>query len=155
VSEDRSTIDTYTIGFTKTNARAFFITLQESNVTRLLDVRLNNVSQLAGFAKRDDLKYFLEVICGIEFLHVEEFAPTKDILDAYKKHKGDWQVYESEFMNLMAKRGIESKVPRELLENACLLCSEATPENCHRRLVVEYLQPFWGPMTMNHLIPSE
>jgi len=72
-----------------------------------------------------------------------------------QKHKGDWQVYESEFMNLMAKRGIESKVPRELLENACLLCSEATPENCHRRLVVEYLQPFWGPMTMNHLIPSE
>lgn len=145
-------VETYTIGFTKKSAETFFTKLRESGVKTLLDVRLNNSSQLAGFAKRDDLRFFLKSLADIEYIHVPELAPTKDILDAYKKHKGDWSVYEEEFLDLMAKRSIEKQFSPELFEASCLLCSEHQPDHCHRRLVVEYLQKEWGDLTASHLV---
>lgn len=142
---------TFTIGFTKKSAEEFFTHLAEAGVQRLLDVRLKNSSQLAGFAKREDLAYFLKAIAGIEYLHVPEFAPTDDMLSTYKKHGGSWQVYEQEFLALMAQRGIESQFTPDFLDGGCLLCSEPTAEQCHRRLVVEYLSGHWGGIDVTHL----
>jgi len=129
----------YTIGFTQKNAEAFFGFLKSENIATLIDVRLNNISQLAGFAKKDDLKYFLRELCGANYIHIPDLAPTKDILNAYKKGNISWTVYEDKFLNLMSKRHIERIIKPELLNNGCLLCSEHEPHFCHRRLVVEYL----------------
>jgi uncharacterized protein (DUF488 family) len=129
----------YTIGFTKKNAQTFFNFIQTSKVERLIDVRLNNVSQLAGFAKRDDLKFFLKELCNAEYLHAPDLAPTKDLLDSYKKGSMTWDNYEYEFFNLMSKRHIEKDFTGSELANNCLLCSEHEPHFCHRRIVVEYL----------------
>lgn len=140
----------FTIGFTKKSAEVFFTRLNESGAKRLVDVRLKNASQLAGFAKKDDLCYFARAICGIEYVHVPDLAPTEEILDAFKKQKGDWGVYEGQFLDLMKARHIED-TPRELLEGGCLLCSEETPEHCHRRLVAEYLKERWGDVEIEHI----
>ena len=129
----------YTIGFTQKNAETFFNFLKKSNVKTLVDVRLNNVSQLAGFAKRDDLKFFLKELCGADYVYSPELAPTKDILNAYKKGDMPWDVYEDKFLNLMGQRNIEKTIKSTLLDHGCLLCSEHEPHFCHRRLVVEYL----------------
>ncbi|BCM24346.1 DUF488 domain-containing protein [Methyloradius palustris] len=134
----------FTIGFTQTTAQQFFGNISKNHVSKIIDVRLNNISQLAGFAKRDDLKYFLKEICNAEYLHLPELAPTKDILDAYKKSKGSWEIYEDKFMNLMERRNIENNLSPTVFNNACLLCSEKTAHYCHRRLVVEYLNSKWG-----------
>lgn len=141
----------FTIGFTKKSAEQFFTRLKNSGTERLVDVRLNNVSQLAGFAKKDDLRYFLEAICGIDYLHLPLLAPTQQMLDSYKKKRGDWQLYENQFLELMRERQIEREVSREVLRNACLLCSEDTPEHCHRRLVAEYLRDKWSDVEIVHL----
>ena len=141
----------YTIGFTKTTAESFFSRLSKAGVKKVVDVRLNNVSQLAGFAKRNDLKYFLRAISGIGYEHRPELAPTQDILDAYKKHRGDWATYEECFLELMQKRRIEETVPRSAVDEACLLCSEDKPHYCHRRLVAEYLKRKWGDLDIFHL----
>jgi uncharacterized protein (DUF488 family) len=115
-------------------------------------VRLNNVSQLAGFSKRDDLAFFLQEICGAEYVHEPLLAPTQDMLDAYKKAKGNWDDYERIFLALMADRKIEERLDRALFAvPAVLLCSEPTPEHCHRRLVMEYLQKRWGDLQVRHL----
>lgn len=140
----------FTIGFTRKSAESFFNKLQLAGVKLLVDVRLNNVSQLAGFAKRDDLRYFAKAICHIEYTHLPELAPTKNILDAYKKHK-DWGLYERQFLDLISERKIEEKLQRELLDSACLLCSEDRPNHCHRRLVAEYLKEKWGNLEIQHL----
>lgn len=132
-------MNVFTIGFTKKNAESFFGFLRTNNVRRLLDVRLNNVSQLAGFAKRDDLSFFLKELCDAEYEHVPELAPTKDILNAYKKGDMTWAVYEERFLNLMAQRNIERIMRSELAVDDCLLCSEHEPHQCHRRLVVDYI----------------
>ena len=145
-------MNTYTIGFTKKNAEVFFKFLNENDVKRLIDVRLNNVSQLAGFAKRDDLRFFLAEICGAEYLHLPDLAPTKDILDAYKKKGMSWERYEDQFLNLMARRNIERTIDKSILDQGCLLCSEHEPHHCHRRLVVEYLNDSWGSiLQVKHL----
>ena len=141
----------FTIGFTKKNAQRFFELLEQSGTTRVVDVRLNNVSQLAGFAKKQDLEFFLREICGIDYVHLPELAPTKDILDAYKKAKGDWAEYEKRFLDLMHKRQIESRIPKEVVAEGCLLCSEDKPHHCHRRLVAEYLKEHWGDVDISHL----
>ena len=140
----------FTIGFTKTTAENFFSRLKSSGARKIVDVRLNNVSQLAGFAKRDDLKYFAKTICGIDYQHLPSLAPTQDILDEYKKRRGSWVDYESKFLGLMAKRQIE-KIDREQLDGGCLLCSEDKPHHCHRRLVAEYLKKKWGDVEIQHL----
>ncbi len=142
----------FTIGFTKKSAEQFFTKLKDAGVKRLVDVRLNNVSQLAGFTKKDDLRYFLQAICGIEYVHRLDLAPTKELLDAYKKQKRDWSTYEHGFMALMAERRIEETLPKELLDNACLLCSEEQPTHCHRRLVLEYLCGYWNDLEIVHIV---
>lgn len=136
-------LNVYTIGFTKKTANFFFDSIIRSGVDRLIDVRLNNNSQLAGFAKKNDLKYFLTELCNVDYIHLPDLAPTKDILDAFKKYKGSWDVYEKEFLELMDKRSIEHSVDKEKINNSCLLCSEDQPHHCHRRLVVEYLNNRW------------
>ena len=140
----------FTIGFTKTSAEGFFARLSRAHVKKLVDVRLNNVSQLAGFAKKDDLRYFAKAICGIEYRHVPQLAPTQDILDEYKKSKGAWSDYARKFLDLMAKRKIE-ELDRSMLDGGCLLCSEDKPHHCHRRLVAEYLKEKWGDVEIEHL----
>lgn len=129
----------FTIGFTKKNAEHFFNFLRVSEVKTLVDVRLNNVSQLSGFAKRDDLKFFLNELCGIEYVHSPELAPTKELLSAYKKGSMTWEKYEDKFLNLMAQRSIERTITPSLLDHGCLLCSEHEPHLCHRKLVIQYL----------------
>jgi uncharacterized protein (DUF488 family) len=141
----------YTIGFTKKSAERFFGLLRKAGVTTLVDVRLNNISQLAGFAKRDDLKYFLSEICGVAYTHRLDLAPTQPMLDDYKKHGGNWTAYEDRFLELMKHRRIENTVPQELLDNAVLLCSEDKAHHCHRRLVAEYLVQRWDDVTIEHL----
>jgi uncharacterized protein (DUF488 family) len=141
-----------TIGFTKKSAEEFFTRLHIAGVKRLVDVRLNNVSQLAGFAKKNDLCYFCKTISNIEYVHLSKLAPTQDILDSFKKFKGDWKVYESQFLSLMNSRRIEETTPRELLDDGCLLCSEELPDHCHRRLVAEYLKEKWGDVTIQHIL---
>lgn len=141
----------FTIGFTKSSAESFFGRLTKAGAKKLVDVRLNNVSQLAGFAKRDDLRYFLDAICGIEYSHRVELAPTAEMLDSYKKLKSQWDEYEKRFIDLIASRRIEESVPREALADSCLLCSEDKAHHCHRRLVAEYLQSRWGDVEIVHL----
>ena len=129
----------YTIGFTKKSASQFFETLRAAGIARVVDVRLNNVSQLAGFAKKQDLAYFLDKICAIQYRHVPLLAPTQQMLDSYKKHRGEWGEYERKFLQLMKDRRIETAWAQELRDTDCLLCSEEKPDHCHRRLVAEYL----------------
>jgi uncharacterized protein (DUF488 family) len=142
----------FTIGFTKKNAEAFFSKLKNADVRRLIDTRLNNQSQLAGFTKKDDLRYFLQEIAGIDYIHLPKLAPTQDMLDAYKKQKWAWETYEQAFQNLIASRKIEEEFKPELFDGACLLCSEHQPVHCHRRLVAEYLRDKWGGIEIEHLV---
>lgn len=142
----------YTIGFTQKKADQFFGFLRANDVKTLIDVRLNNVSQLSGFAKRDDLKFFLKELCNIKYEHAPELAPTKDILNAYKKKEISWDIYEDKFLNLMARRNIEKSIIPELIDSGCLLCSEHKPHFCHRRLVIEYLNEHSNlNLTVKHL----
>lgn len=129
----------YTIGFTQKKAQAFFELIKKNEVKKVIDVRLNNVSQLAGFAKRDDLIYFLKEICGCDYEHVTDLAPVDEILKPYKKGEISWEKYEDKFMTLMAKRNIEKHFSLNDFNGNCLLCSEHLPHQCHRRLVLEYL----------------
>jgi uncharacterized protein (DUF488 family) len=142
----------FTIGFTKKSARDFFGKLENPGIKRLVDVRLNNVSQLAGFAKRDDLRFFLEAIRNIEYVHLPLLAPTQEMLDTYRKAKGSWDNYEKQFLELMAQRKIETELQKHLIDGGCLLCSEETPEHCHRRLVAEYLSKQWGDVEIQHIV---
>ena len=137
-------MEIYTIGFTQTTARHFFGRLNQVGIRRLIDVRLSNVSQLAGFAKRDDLAFFVEALCQAEYIHEPELAPTQELLDAFKKRKGSWEEYEPAFLNLMKQRRIEAEFIPSFFEGpSVLLCSEAVADNCHRRLVIEYLARAW------------
>lgn len=141
----------FTIGFTKKSAEKFFELLRRPEIRRLVDVRLNNVSQLAGFAKKNDLQYFLKTILGIEYEHIPSLAPTKSMLDEYKKGAGQWPEYERQFVALMQQRCIERTVRKDTMAGGCLLCSEDKPTRCHRRLVAEYLQQAWGDVDIVHL----
>lgn len=141
----------FTIGFTKKSAEEFFTRLQEARVKRVVDVRLNNTSQLAGFAKARDLPYLLRATSGIDYIHAPEFAPTQEMLDAYKKQKGSWDEYEPAFIALMLERDIRNGAGKTLRESDCLLCSEDTPDQCHRRLIVEHLQQHDADIEVVHL----
>lgn len=146
-------MEIFTIGFTKTPAAEFFGKLKKAGIRRLLDVRLNNTSQLAAYANRDDLKYFVRAICDATFEHEPLLAPTEDMLDAFKKRKGRWQVYDAHFMALMAERQIDVKLERDWFEATltALLCREHTAEHCHRRLIITYLQEKWLSVRAVHL----
>lgn len=141
-----------TIGFTQTSAEHFFDRLKSAGVRRLLDVRLNNTSQLAGFAKARDLEYFLRALLGATYEHDPRLAPNQELLDRFKKNKGSWAAYEHDFVELLRTRRIERALDRaSFLTRTALLCSEATAEQCHRRLVVEYLNACWGDVQAVHL----
>ncbi len=145
-------IEVNTIGFTKTTAENFFRRIKSSGVKTVIDVRLNNTSQLAAFAKAKDLQFFLREICNVGYLHKPMLAPTQDILTEYKKNKGDWGIYREKFLTLMQSRKIEQNLNQEFLNQSCLLCSEDKPHNCHRTLVCEYLNLKWGDnLTVKHL----
>ena len=146
-----SNVKVFTIGFTKKTAEEFFANLIGAGVKRVIDIRLNNVSQLAGFAKRDDLRYFLRTIGGIDYYHRPDLAPTQQILDDFKKSKGNWSVYERDFLTLLSAREVEREITPELLNESCLLCSEEKPLQCHRRLVAEYVSSKWGNVEIIHL----
>ena len=142
----------WTVGFTKKTAETFFTKLKRSGAKRVIDVRLHNVSQLAGFSKRSDLPFFLREICGMDYVHLPELAPTKEILDAYKKDKSDWVGFERRFLALMRSRKIEESLDPSLIADGCLLCSEDKPHHCHRRFVAEYLKSHWGDVEITHIV---
>jgi len=145
-------MEIYTIGFAKKSAEEFFGALKRNGIKRLIDIRLNNTSQLAGFTKKDDLRYFLKKLCDAEYIHEPLLAPTNGILNSYKKKKITWEDYEKQFLELMAKRKIEEKVDRNLFDApAVLLCSEAKADCCHRRLVLDYLKTKWENIKVLHL----
>ena len=144
-------IEIFTIGFAKKSAYEFFKKLMDAGVKRIIDVRLNNVSQLAGFTKKQDIEYFLKEIAHIEYTHKPEFAPTKNILDAYKKKEINWNEYERRFRELITGHEIENLVTPAQIDKACFLCTEANPEKCHRRLLAEYFQKRWGNVLIHHL----
>jgi len=142
----------YTIGFTNKPASKFFKLLGDNGVTKIVDTRINNVSQLAGFAKGADLAFFAEAIGGMGYEHNIDLAPTKDMLSEYRDKKMDWETYETEYLNLLDRRNIAQKIAVESLHRHCLLCSEHTPEKCHRRLLAEYLQAARKDVEIIHLI---
>ncbi len=144
-------INLFTIGFAKKSAKEFFDKLKQAGVEKVIDVRLNNVSQLAGFTKKIDLEYFLSEITKIEYVHKPGLAPTKAILDAYRKKQISWTEYEEQFCKLMTDRNIESFLEPEQFDKACLLCSESKPVKCHRRLIAEYLKTHWSNIVIQHL----
>ena len=145
-------MEIYSIGFTKKSAGEFFGALKTAGIERLLDVRLNNTSQLAGFAKQSDLKYFLEQICGAAYEREPLLAPTQEILDAFKKQKGSWESYTEAYLALIRLRRVESAISQERFKRrTVLLCSEASAEHCHRRLALEYLQQHWSGVRIIHL----
>lgn len=145
-------MEIYSIGFTQSTAERFFGRLSAAGIMHLLDVRLNNVSQLAGFAKRDDLAFFLGKLCGAAYTHEPLLAPSQEMLDTYKKQKGTWADYERDFLALMARRHIETELDRTIFEQpTALLCSEPIADHCHCRLVLEYLQEKWGDINIVHL----
>jgi uncharacterized protein (DUF488 family) len=145
-------VEIYTIGFTQTTAEHFFGRLRSAGVKRLLDVRLNNSSQLAGFAKARDLPYFLRELVGAEYEHDVRLAPTQELLDGYKTGSCDWADYQQAFLRLMATRRIERALsPAQFDTPTALLCSEATADRCHRRLVCEYLGEHWPGVQAIHL----
>lgn len=141
----------FTIGFTKTSAEHFFTRLDGASVRSLVDVRLHNVSQLAGFAKRDDLEFFTKKLLHVPYVHRPELAPTEEMLAAHRKARGAWDEYAKRFLDLMASRRIEDSLSPSDLDGACLLCSEDGAHRCHRRLVAEYLTDKWGDVELVHL----
>ena len=141
----------YTIGFTKKSASDFFELLRGSGAKRLVDVRLSNLSQLAGFTKKGDLEYLVREICRMRYVHLRELAPTKELLRAYRNGHCDWATYERRFRALMDQRRVGKMPIKRTVSNGCLLCSEDRPDRCHRRLVAEYLQRHWGDVEIVHL----
>lgn len=145
-------MEVYTVGFAKRSAHDFFEALRAARIRRLLDVRLNNSSQLSGFTKRADLPYFLKELCDAEYTHVPMLAPTQELLDDYKKRRAPWREYEARFIALLEERNVAHKLSRVLfVEPVVLLCSERTAEHCHRRLVAEHLRERWGDLAIAHL----
>ena len=132
----------YTIGFTQKSAETFFSLIKKNNIELLIDIRLNNKSQLAGFAKGEDLKFFLKKFSNCEYKYLAEYAPTKEILEGYRKKNIDWDTYVKQYNKLLEERGDYKKFLEKFssYENVCLLCSEATAEKCHRRLMAELIK---------------
>ena len=148
---DKKLVKVFTIGFTQKSAQQFFETLSNNNIKLLIDVRLNNKSQLAGFSKAEDLKYFLKKICGIEYIHMSLCAPSEELLKKYQKKEIKWPEYEKDYQDLMKKREVQIKFNKNNLNSACLLCSELKPDQCHRRLLAEYLKQYFPEIDIIHL----
>ncbi|WP_218064759.1 DUF488 family protein [Desulfolutivibrio sulfoxidireducens] len=140
-----------TIGFTRKSAGEFFSALERHAIKKIIDVRLNNSSQLAGFAKKGDLEFFLKRLCNCSYEHLPQWAPTREMLDAYKKKTLSWEDYEARFNAILLERDIGASLRVNDLAGACLLCSEATPEHCHRRLVAEWARRRFPALRIIHL----
>ena len=145
-------IKLYTIGFTQKNAKKFFNLLTSNSVKNIVDTRINNTSQLAGFAKSDDLSFFVQKIGNMNYSHDVDLAPTKDLLSKYRKKEISWEEYEIEYLNLLDIRKISTKIITEDMNGDCLLCSEHEPDFCHRRLLAEYLQKVNSNIDIIHLM---
>lgn len=145
-------IKLFTIGFTGKTAEIFFNLLRNNEVKKIVDTRINNVSQLAGFAKGADLRFFADEIGQMSYDHNVDFAPTKELLSKYRNKKINWQEYEIEYLNLLDMRNVAQKTNIDLLHENCLLCSEHTPEKCHRRLLAEYLKHVRNDIEIIHLV---
>lgn len=142
----------YTIGYSQKTAAQFFYDLKKiAGLSKVIDVRLNNTSQLAGFTKKDSLDFFLKEILSINYFHLPILAPTEELLSSYQKKTIGWTSYAEQFLQLMEERGIEAQLNSKMLNNSCLLCSEQSPEYCHRRLIVEYLSRNWGNIEILHI----
>jgi uncharacterized protein (DUF488 family) len=143
----------YTIGFTQKRAEEFFGLLRHNKINRLVDIRLNPGGQLSGFAKQEDLPYFLsELAAGCQYIHIPELAPTKELLKDYRAGL-DWGQYVERFEKLMDERGIPENLNKYDFEtsHSCLLCSEPAPEHCHRGLIAQQLKSRWGDVEIIHL----
>jgi len=145
-------IKLFTIGFTGKPAEKFFNLLTNAGVKKIVDTRINNVSQLSGFAKGSDLKFFAKEIGDMSYEHNIDFAPTKELLSKYRDKKMSWPEYETAYLNLLDMRHVAQKTNVEKLHENCLLCSEHTPEKCHRRLLAEYLKHVKNDVEIIHLI---
>jgi len=141
----------FTIGFTKSSAEHFFGRLRSASVKRIVDIRLSNLSQLAGFTKKEDLKYFARELCGVDYLHLLDLAPTAQLMDDYKKHHLQWEEFERRFAALLRERKVEKSVDPAQVDRGALLCSEQSPQFCHRRIVAEYLAARWPKVEIVHL----
>lgn len=144
----------FTIGFTKKDAKTFFELLQKNKIDLLLDIRLNNVSQLAGFAKGNDLGYFINEILNAKYIHDTRFAPTKELLDSYRDKSINWLEYEKEFNKIIEDRRIVDIFQDNYYKNyerVCLLCSESEADKCHRRLIAEYLKENLSDIEIIHI----
>ena len=141
----------FTIGFTKKTAKHFFELLKKNNVKKVIDIRLNNKSQLAGFSKGEDLQYFLHEIAGISYVHILMYAPTDSILKQYQNKEISWEEYQDTYLSLLEKRKISETLDPASLDRACLLCSEEVPDQCHRRLLAEYIQQNIPDVQIIHL----
>ncbi|MHC4738174.1 MAG: DUF488 domain-containing protein [Planctomycetota bacterium] len=141
----------FTIGYAGKNAREFFTILKQAGIRKVIDVRLYNTSQLAGFTKKQDIEYLLQAIVGADYVHLPVMAPTKQLLNDYKKGLISWQQYETQFKGLISQRQIEKHLTGQDMDMSCLLCSEAKADNCHRRLVAEYLAEHRQNVSICHL----
>lgn len=141
----------YTIGFTHKTAEYFFSRLRRAGIRTLVDVRLHNTSQLAGFTKKEDLPFFVRELCKAAYLHLPSLAPSEELFHARKKEKMTWQAYEKRYLALLRTRAVETELKPESLDGGCLLCTEDDPRHCHRRLAAEYLQDKWPGMEIIHL----
>jgi uncharacterized protein (DUF488 family) len=142
-----------TIGFSKKSLEKFVTLLKEDNVDCLIDTRLNNTSQLSGFAKKNDLQYILENFLDIKYVHDLSLAPTPDILNDFKKKKITWEDYKIRYDNLLKKREVQNRI-NEILglgTTICFLCSEHRPEHCHRSILVDFIKQYSGEIEVNHL----
>jgi len=144
-------LDLFTIGYTKKSAEKFFGIISENKIEIVADVRLYNSTQLAGFSKSWDLKYFLKQICNCSYIEMQEFAPTRSLFDNYKKGYIKWHEYErvyNEFLNTRANLDFFGAFQNKRI---CLLCAEDTPECCHRRLLAEKIAITYDNVTIVHL----
>lgn len=145
-------MEIFTIGFAKRPAAAFFSALKQAAIQQLMDVRLNNKSQLAGYTKQGDLEYFLRELCGAAYVREPLLAPTDEMLKAYRAKRIDWPEYERRYGALIADRRVEDEIDRTVFDvPTVLLCSEFKPDRCHRRLAAEYLASKWGDVRIVHL----
>ena len=141
----------FTIGYVGKNAQEFFTILKRTGIRKVIDVRLYNTSQLAGFTKRQDIEYLLQAIVGAKYIHLPIMAPTKQLLNDYKKRLINWQQYKTQFKGVITQRQIEKHLVPQDIDMSCFLCSAAKADNCHRRLVAEYLAEHWQNISISHL----
>jgi uncharacterized protein (DUF488 family) len=141
----------YTMGYTQKPAKKFFNLIDKYEIKRIIDIRLHNNTQLAGFTKQNNLKYFLKRLSDCDYCHIPLMAPSKDIFDDSKKNGLEWKEYASRFNKLINQRKIEQLINEDDIDGACLLCCEPEATNCHRSLVAEYLQKYFGDIQIIHI----